>query len=103
MSDGRHHYRRHPDALLAGVCADMAQRLGWNVWAFRGLAILGLFLNVLVTGGIYLALACMLPLIRTKPEQSESDQLSAPELGDRNARIAELERRFRELEEQDQR
>ena len=103
MNTKTRHYQRHPDALLAGVCADIAQRLGWNTWALRALAVLGLFIDVLVTGGIYLLLAFLLPLLRTRQEAPQAEELSAPELGDRNARIAELERRFRELEEDDRR
>jgi phage shock protein PspC (stress-responsive transcriptional regulator) len=94
-------YHRHPDALLAGVCADIAQRLGWNTWALRALAVLGLFIDLTVTGGIYLLLAILLPLLRSADDKSAADGLSAPELSDRNARITELERRFRELEEED--
>lgn len=101
MSRRHRNHARHPDALLAGVCADVAQRLGWNTWALRALAVLGLFMNIYVAGGIYLLLALLLPMFRNSGEEAEPAGLSAPELGDRNTRIAELERRFRELEKED--
>lgn len=88
-------FQRHDDALLAGVCADLAQRLGWNVWALRALGVLGLFIHALATGGIYIALALLLPHMRPKPSEPGLD---APELSGRSQRIAELERRFRDLE-----
>jgi phage shock protein PspC (stress-responsive transcriptional regulator) len=94
-------YQRHQDALLAGVCAELAQRLGWNVWALRALAVLGLFIHALGTGAIYLVLALILPWGNG---DGGDPGLSAPELSDRNQRIADLERRFRDLErEPDQR
>lgn len=96
MREHRRRFRRHPDALLAGVCARLAQTLGWNVWALRAMAVLGLFIDMLVAGGVYVLLAFVLPLLR--PAEAEPEGLSAPELGDRSERIAELERRFRELE-----
>ena len=95
------HYHRHPDALLAGVCADLAQRLGWNVWAIRALAVLGLFIHAFGTGGIYLLFALLMPLLRGgDPDPAEPEGLASPELGDRQQRIAELERRFRDLEKE---
>ena len=97
MPERQPRFRRHPDALLAGVCARIAQALGWNTWAVRGLAVLGLFIDALTTGAIYLLLAFVLPLLRPQAAD-ECNGLSAPELGDRGERIAELERRFRELE-----
>lgn len=88
-------YRRHPEALLAGVCAELAQRLGWNVWALRALAVLGLFIHALGTGALYVVLALILPWANS---DGDDPGLSAPELSDRNQRIADLERRFRDLE-----
>jgi phage shock protein PspC (stress-responsive transcriptional regulator) len=90
-------FRRHDDALLAGVCADLGQRLGWNVWALRALCVLGLFIHALATGGVYIVLALLLPQLRDKPPEPD---LAAPELSDRNRRIADLERRFRDLEKE---
>ena len=93
-------YPRHPDALLAGVCASLAQRLGWNTWAVRGLAVMGLFIHALATGGIYLLLAVLMPVLGAPTERAEDERLSSPELGGRQARIDELERRFRDLEKE---
>ena len=98
MSGHHRRYVRHPDALLAGVCADLAQRLGWNIWAVRGLAVLGLFIHAPATGVVYILLAFLLPLLNRQADEEEPAGLSAPELQDRNERIAELEKRFRDLE-----
>jgi phage shock protein PspC (stress-responsive transcriptional regulator) len=91
-------FRRHENALLAGVCADLAQRLGWNVWALRALAIIGLFVHAIGTGALYVLMALLLPWLRGD-EAAEPD-LSAPELSGRKQRIADLERRFRDLEQE---
>lgn len=91
--------RRHEGALLAGVCADLAERLGWNVWALRALAVLGLFIDALVTALVYGALSLILPRLRRGDAPSAAaPRLSAPELRGRKRRIGELERRFRDLE-----
>ena len=95
MSTRQSFIRRHEDALLAGVCADLAERLGWNVWALRALCVLGLFIHALGTGAAYIVLALLLPQWRSRPPTPD---LAAPELRDRNQRIADLERRFRDLE-----
>lgn len=93
-------FRRHEDALLAGVCADLAERLGWNVWALRALCVLGLFIHALGTGAAYIVLALLLPQLRSQPNAPD---LSAPELRERNERIADLERRFQDLERESER
>lgn len=94
--------RERPDgSLLAGVCAGLADRLGWNVWAIRALFVLGLFIQTIGAGVVYVLLAVLLPRLgnSTAPEHSgKSDELKADELSDRQRRIAELERRFREME-----
>lgn len=97
---------RPEDALLAGVCAELARRLGWNVWALRGILVLGLFLAPVPVGIGYLlgALAMSLllggrdPLASAEDERAGADRPLSEELGERGRRIAELERRFRELE-----
>jgi phage shock protein PspC (stress-responsive transcriptional regulator) len=88
--------RRHPDALLAGVCADLAQRLGWNVWAIRALFVIALLIKTIATAAVYVVLALIIPHFRAD-EETEPD-LTSPELSSRNERIADLERRFRDLE-----
>ena len=88
---------KRPDgALLAGVCADISAKFGWNVWVLRGLFVLGLLIKTLATGGIYLVLALVFTGLRHGDKASEG--LSAPELSERNERISELERRFRDME-----
>lgn len=91
---------RHEHALLAGVCADLAQRLGWNVWALRAVFVAGLLIQTLATGIVYVLLAILLPRFRSGRPRQEA--LSAPELRGREARIVELERRFRDLERESQ-
>jgi phage shock protein PspC (stress-responsive transcriptional regulator) len=100
MTAHQNTFRRHEDALLAGVCADLGQRLGWNVWALRALCVLGLFIHALATGVVYIVLALLLPQLRGK---SPGPDLAAPELSERNRRIADLERRFRDLEKESER
>ena len=89
--------QNHQDgALLAGVCAALAQRLGWSVWALRALFVLGLFIQAIGTGVVYIALAVLLP--KFQHGQDPGPALKANELRDRNRRISDLERRFREME-----
>ncbi len=90
--------RRHPDALLAGVCADLAQRLGWNVWAVRAVFVLGLFVKFIAAAAVYVVLALIMPHFRDEEVPDPKSGLSSPELHNRNERIADLERRFRDLE-----
>ena len=65
------------------------------MWALRALCVLGLFIHALATGAAYIVLALLLPQWRSQPP---SPDLAAPELRDRNQRIADLEKRFRDLE-----
>jgi phage shock protein PspC (stress-responsive transcriptional regulator) len=88
--------QRADGALLAGVCATLAQRLGWNAWALRALFVLGLFIQTIATGVIYLLLALLVPRFATASDDPEPLQYA--DLGRRGERIAELERRFREME-----
>lgn len=94
---------RHDDALLAGVCAGIAERFGWNVWALRGVFVAFLLLKTLWAIVAYAVLALVFQLIGSgRPHRRQvAGGLESPELSDRNRRIAELERRFRELEGQD--
>jgi phage shock protein PspC (stress-responsive transcriptional regulator) len=94
---------RRADALLAGVCADIAARFGWNVWALRALFVLFLLVKTLWAIVAYAALAVMFRLIGAgrSARRPPPGGLESPELADRNERIAELERRFRDLEARD--
>ena len=87
---------RHDGALLAGVCAALAQRLGWSVWALRALFVLGLCIQAIGTGVVYILLAVLLP--KFQHEQEPGPALKADELSARNRRINDLERRFREMD-----
>jgi len=47
--------RKLQEPLLLGVCANASDRIGWNVWAVRGMWLLAaLVLSPAVTGPIYL-------------------------------------------------
>ena len=91
---------RKDDALLAGVCADIAGRFGWSVWALRALFVAFLLVKTLWAIVTYAVLAVAFRLLdgeRTERGASPGG-LESPELADRNTRIADLERKFRELE-----
>lgn len=90
--------QRAEGALLAGVCSGIAQRLGWNAWALRALFVIGLFVQTIATGMVYLLLALVVPRITREAASGAANGLESPELRSRNERIADLEQRFRELE-----
>lgn len=89
-----------PDgALLAGVCAGIARALQWNVWVLRALFVGFLLIKTLWAVVLYAALALAFHLGSEWTGRGKSREgLSSPELSKRNERIAELERRFRDLE-----
>lgn len=95
--------RNRPEgALLAGVCAGIARALNWNVWALRALFVLFLLVKTLWAIGAYALLALAIYLLDGERRRSEQETgLESPELAERNRRIAELERRFRDLENRD--
>ena len=90
-------------ALLAGVCAGIAQAFNWNVWVLRALFVAFLLIKTLWAVVIYAALALAFKLFEDQwPGQSKpGEELASPELSKRNERISDLERRFRELEDRD--
>ncbi|MDT8322377.1 MAG: PspC domain-containing protein [Xanthomonadales bacterium] len=94
---------KHPGELLAGVCAGIAARLGWNVWALRILFVALLLIKTLWAIGAYLALAVIFRVLDAGlgGRQTPPGGLGSPELAKRNHRISELERKFRELENGD--
>ncbi|MEM1410737.1 MAG: PspC domain-containing protein [Pseudomonadota bacterium] len=93
-------FYRPDDALLAGLCAEIARRLGWNVWALRLLFVVGLFVNALVAGAVYLlgAVAMGLLLSGRSSEKTGSGRLGSEHLAERAERIEALEEKFRALE-----
>ncbi len=93
------HYRPE-DALLAGVCAEIAQRLGWNVWALRGVFVFGMLLKPIWVGAAYVVLALAMGLLLGDSDSKSDDPggLSSPDLSTRAERIADLERKFEDLE-----
>jgi len=93
-------FHRPEGALLAGVCAELADRLGWNVWALRALFLAGLLVQTLATGMIYGILAALIGLFLgpSRGSDTPSDRLESEALADRGRRIRELEEKFRTLE-----
>lgn len=91
---------RPEDALLAGVCSRIAQTFKWNVWIIRVLFIGFLALKTLTAILVYAGLALVFHFAsKTGRSTERSGGLESPELSDRNQRIEELERRFRDLED----
>jgi len=90
-------------ALLAGACAGIARTFGWNVWVLRALFVAFLLVKTIWAVMVYAVLALILNLARDQwPGRSNSREgLASPELSSRSERIADLERRFRELEGRD--
>jgi phage shock protein PspC (stress-responsive transcriptional regulator) len=90
---------RPEGALLAGVAAELARRLRWNVWAVRGLWLFGLVLQPVAVGLAYVVAAVVVGWV-LGPAASDraDDRLESEALTERARRIAELERRFSELE-----
>jgi phage shock protein PspC (stress-responsive transcriptional regulator) len=90
---------RSEGALLAGVCAGVARTFGWNVWALRALFVIFLLVKTLWAVLAYAALALLFQLRPSPGDARDPDDLGSPELAARNRRIAELEKRFRDLEQ----
>ena len=85
-------------ALLAGVCASIARTFSWNVWVLRALFVAFLFIKTLWAIVAYAGLALLIHFGKGFMDNQEDDGLSSPELSDRNQRINDLEKRFRDLE-----
>lgn len=94
---------RQDDALLAGVCSGIAQAFSWNVWVLRALFIGFLLVKTLLAVVVYAALALIFHLFEDHlpGQKGNGGGLSSPELSERNDRISDLEKRFRDLEDQD--
>ena len=91
-------------ALLAGVCAGIARAFEWNVWVLRALFMGFLVLKTVAALIIYAILALAMHLVGNEKLHGKKHQggnahegLASPELSQRNERIADLERQFREL------
>lgn len=93
-----------PDgALLAGVCAGIARTFNWNVWVLRALFIGFLVIKTIAAVGVYALLALVFYLSGNEFSRRDKgdEELVSPELSDRNQRIRDLEKRFRDLEQSD--
>ena len=93
--------RNNSEALLAGVCSGIAGQTGWNVWVLRLLFVGFLALKMLWALLAYGALAILFHLADEgfkRPGQKKEEGLESEELAERNRRISELERQFRDLE-----
>lgn len=90
-------------SLLAGVCAGIAQTFHWNVWVLRALFVAFLLTKTLWAVIAYALLAVIFIFFEDQlPARSATgEDLSSPELSGRNQRIADLEKRFRDLENGD--
>lgn len=94
---------RADGALLAGVCAGIAGKLGWNAWALRALFVVFLLVKTLWAIAAYAVLALAMHLFGhgrpgNEPQvDGRAGGLTSPELARRNRRIADLERRLRDL------
>jgi len=88
-------------ALLAGVCAGVARIFQWNVWVLRALFVAFLLIKTLWAVVAYALLALALGLFGDSVQGRSKSRsgLSSPELSGRSERIADLERRFRDLED----
>lgn len=99
-------FYRPDDALLAGVCAELARRLGWNVWALRVLFLAALLVQTLPTAAVYIVAALVMGFAladrgsgaTTSAGGSAGDDLNSEPLAERGRRIRELEEKFRALE-----
>ena len=94
---------RTEGALLAGVCAGIARTLNWNVWVLRALFVGFLLIKTLWAVAVYAGLALVFHFVDEglPGGKKSTGGLSSPELSERNQRIADLERRFKDLESQD--
>ena len=102
MTDSR---TQPANALLAGVCSRIADRLGWNVWALRALFVIFLLIKTLWAIAAYAILMVILRFLDNGSGAAKPPPggLESPELAERSQRISELERKFRELENGDRR
>ena len=92
---------RTDGALLAGVCAGIAQAFKWNVWVLRALFVAFLLIKTFWAVVAYAALALLFHFGNEHRERKHGkESLASPELSDRNRRIEELEKRFRDMENQ---
>jgi phage shock protein PspC (stress-responsive transcriptional regulator) len=104
MGANPHMQVNRPDgALLAGVCAGIARALRWNVWVLRALFVGFLALKTVAALLTYAILALVMHLLGNEKLRGEkkSEGLASPELSQRSERIADLEKRFREMEDSD--
>ena len=94
---------RPEGSLLAGVCAGIARTFQWNVWVLRALFVAFLLFKTFWAIVVYAVLALGFSLLggQWPGRAGAEEELASPELSGRNQRINELERRFRDLEEQD--
>ena len=100
---------KRPDgSLLAGVCAGIARALRWNVGVLRALFVGFLAIKTGAALVIYAILALVMHLLGNETLRGEKSHrrgayegLASPELSQRNEKITDLERRFREMEKSD--
>lgn len=92
---------RSDGALLAGVCAGIAQAFKWNVWVLRALFAAFLLIKTFWAVLVYAVLALLFHFGNEHREKKNGTEgLASPELSERSQRISDLEKRFKELEGQ---
>lgn len=90
---------RPDDALLAGLCAELARRLGWNVWALRVLFVVALLVTTVPTALVYLGASLVMGIVLAGREApAPPGGLGSDRLSERGRRIEALEERFRKLD-----
>jgi phage shock protein PspC (stress-responsive transcriptional regulator) len=92
---------RPAGALLAGVCAGIARTLCWNVWVLRVLFVGFLAFKTVAALAVYAVLSLAMHLFGSHSQRGKQacEELVSPELSQRSERIANLEKRFSELED----
>ncbi len=91
---------RPEQALLAGVCAALAERTGWSVWVLRLVlvALLVASAPLVIVGYLIAALLVGLFLQPGADRAADKQRLNAEPLQQRQERIDALERKIRGME-----
>lgn len=102
----RRFYRNRDKALIAGVCAGLADYFGFNLRVTRVLAFISLLMAPPITILVYFGAVLLIPSHREEPPSSQQDQdfrqalraSPAQTLGDVRRRFQTLEGRLAKLE-----
>ena len=87
---------RSPDqALLAGVCAWLAWRLGWSTWGVRGAVLFLAWLMIFKVIIAYAIMALVLGLQRDRKAPQVPQSPVSRRLDDIERRVRDFDRRWR--------